>query len=149
MSSALAHRHELLSVEEYLEGERLSEIRHEFVGGLVYAMAGASDEHNRIAGNIFGELREQLRGKRCEAFMDDMKFKIPGSQSFYYPDVLVACDSTDHAKYYRERPTVVFEVMSPETERSDQREKRFAYALVHSLKVYIIVSQEKHEMTVL
>ena len=65
MTSAVAQSQQFLSVEDYLEGERFSEIRHEYVGGCVYAMAGASDDHNRIAGNIFGELRERLRGRRC------------------------------------------------------------------------------------
>ena len=86
-------------------------------------MAGASDDHNRIAGNIFGELRERLRGKRCEPFMVDMKAKVPPTiaGAYYYPDVLVACDPTDNAKYFRERPAVIFEVISPETERIDRR----------------------------
>src|SRR5438552_478647 len=149
MTSAVAQSQQFLSVEEYLEGERFSEIRHEYVGGYVYAMAGASDDHNRISGNIFSTLLERLRGKRCEPFMVDMKLKIPGGQAFYYPDVLVACDPADNAKYFRERPLVVFEVLSPDTERADQREKWYAYALIPSLKVYVIVSQEKRQVTVL
>jgi len=149
MTSAVAHSRQLISVEDYLEGERLSDVRHEYVGGYVYAMAGASDDHNRIAGNIHGELRERLRGRRCEAFVADMKLKIPGNQAFYYPDVLVACDPADNARYFRERPAVVFEVLSPDTERADQREKWYAYALIPSLKVYVIVSQEKRQVTVL
>ncbi len=139
---------ELLSVEEYIEGELLSEVRHEYVGGVVYAMAGASDDHNRIAGNIFGELRERLRGKRCEPFGSDMKFKIPRYDSFYYPDVMVTCDPTDNAKYFRERPTIVFEVLSPETQRTDTREKRYAYDTVASLQVYVVLSQDRAEATV-
>jgi len=148
-TSAVAQVPPVVSVEEYLEGERRSEIRHEYVGGRVYAMAGSSDDHNRIVLNICGELRERLRGKRCEPFMADMKLKMPGSEAFYYPDVLVACDPTDNASYFRERPTVVFEVLSPDTERTDQREKRFAYRLVASLKVYVIVAQDRRELTVL
>jgi len=147
--SAAAQLQPLLSVEDYLQDERFSEVRHEYIGGCVYAMAGASDDHNRVAGNIFGELREQLRGRRCEPFMTDMKVKLPGSQAFYYPDVLVACDPADNAKYFRERPAVIFEVLSPETERTDQREKRFAYALIPSVKVYVLVSQEEPKLTVL
>jgi Uma2 family endonuclease len=147
--SAVAQLQQFISVEDYLEGERHSEVRREYVGGRVYAMAGASDDHNRITGNIFGELRERLRGKRCEPFMADMKLRMPGSEAFYYPDVLVACDPTDNATYFRERPTVIFEVLSPDTERTDQREKRFAYSLVPSLKVYVIVAQDKEQLTIL
>ena len=147
--SAVAQSQSLLSVEDYLEGERFSEIRHEYVGGYAYAMAGASDDHNRIAGNIFSALHSRLSGKRCEPFINDMKLKIPGGQAFYYPDVLVACDPADNAKYFREQPTVVFEVLSPETAQTDQREKWYAYALIPSLKVYVLVSQEKPELTVL
>src|SRR3989441_11786722 len=149
MASAVAQAQQLISVEEYLEDERFSEIRHEYVGGRVYAIAGASDDHNRIAGNIYSALHQRLRGKRCEPFMADMKLKIPGGRAFYYPDVLVACDPADNAKYFRERPAVVFEVLSPDTERTDQREKWYAYALIPSLKVYVIVSQEKRQVTVL
>jgi len=149
MAHALAQSRHLLTVEEYLEGERLSEIRHEYVGGQVYAMAGASDDHNRIAGNILTALNEALRGKRCEPFMADMKLKLPESDAFYYPDVLVACDPADNAKYFRERPTVVFEILSPDTERTDQREKRYAYGSIPTLKVYVIVAQDRRELTIL
>jgi Uma2 family endonuclease len=149
MAPALAPSHHFLSVEEYLEGERLSEIRHEYVGGQVYAMAGGSDDHNRIAGNILTALHGALRGKRCEPFMTDMKLKLPESDAFYYPDVLVVCDPADNAKYFRERPTVVFEVLSPDTERTDQREKRYAYGSIPTLKVYVIVAQDRRELTIL
>ena len=147
--SALAQIQPFISVEEYLEGEKLSDIRHEYVDGYVYAMAGASEDHNRIAGNIFAELRERLRGKPCEPFIVDMKLRVRESNSLYYPDVFVACDRHDNEKYFRERPTIIFEVLSPQTARIDQREKRSAYALLPSLKAYVIVSQEKQEVTVI
>src|ERR1043166_4828914 len=78
-----------------------------------------------------------------------MKLKMPGSEAFYYPDALVACDPSAAATYFRERPTVVFEVLSPDTERIDLREKRFAYSLIPSLKVYVIVAQDEIEVTIL
>ena len=140
---------ELISEQEYIEGELRSEIRHEYIAGHVHAMAGASDDHNRIAGNIFSFLHNALRGKRCEAFINDMKLKIAADEIFYYPDVLVACDPKDSARYYRERPTVVFEVLSPDTERIDTREKQLAYAAIPSLKVYVLVAQDRLEVTVL
>ena len=120
--TAVAKASHWISPEEYLEGERFSDIRHEYVDGTVYAMAGASADHNRISGNIFTELSNRLRGGRCEAFMNDMKLKtLADSRLFYYPDVFVACDPADNAEYFRERPTVIFEVLSKETERTDRR----------------------------
>jgi Uma2 family endonuclease len=141
---------EFITPDEYLEGERASEIRHEYVNGHIYAMAGASDDHNRIAGNIFRELGNALRGKRCEPFINDMKVKIPPAYAdvYYYPDVLVACDPTDNAKYYRERPTIIFEVISQDTERVDRREKNIAYRAIPSLTTYVIVEQDRMALTV-
>ena len=78
-----------------------------------------------------------------------MKLKLARFESVYYPDVLVLCDPTDKAKYFRERPTVVFEVLSPETERIDQNEKRKAYAAIDSLKAYVLVAQDRLEATLL
>jgi Uma2 family endonuclease len=143
--------HAYVSVEEYLEGELDSQLRHEYVEGHVYAMAGASDDHNRIAGNIFSFLHSALRGKPCEPFMSDMKAKIPSqfASDFYYPDVIVACDPTDKEKYYREHPVVIVEVLSPQTRRTDEREKAIAYRLVSSVQVYMLVEQDRLRITVL
>lgn len=140
-----------ISPDEYLEGERSAEVRHEYVDGHVYAMAGASDDHNRIAGNIFAELRERLRGHRCEPFINDMKVKIPPAFAdvYYYPDVLVACDPTDNARYFRERPTVLIEVLSTETERTDRREKAIAYRQIPTVEAYVLVEQERMAATIL
>jgi len=141
---------EWITPAEYLEGERKSEVRHEYVDGYVYAMAGASDDHNRITRNILSYLHNALRGKRCEPFAIDMKVKIPPSfmNVYYYPDVLVACDPNDNAQYFRERPTIIFEVISPETERTDRREKALAYHHIDTLKVYALVEQERMAITV-
>ncbi len=140
-----------ISPDDYLEGERLAEVRHEYVDGRVYVMAGASDDHNRIAGNIFAELRERLRGHRCEPFINDMKVKIPPAFAdvYYYPDVLVACDPTDNARFFRERPTVIIEVLSTETERTDRREKAIAYRQIPTVEAYVLVEQERMAATIL
>jgi Uma2 family endonuclease len=133
-----------ITPEEYLAGERVSDIRHEYVNGRVYAMAGASDDHNRITGNLFSALHTALRGKRCEPFTTDMKVKVPPNvtEGYYYPDVLVAYDPTDNAKYYRERPKVVIEVLSPDTRRTDEREKPYAYQQISALEAYAVVEQD-------
>ena len=142
--SAITKAAERITPEEYLEGERQSEIRHEYVEGRVYAMAGASDDHNRIAINLGPELRERLRGHRCEPFVSDMKVKMLPliADIFYYPDVVVACDSTDSAKYFRE-------VLSPETERTDIREKAIAYRQIPTVKAYALVEQNRMAITIL
>src|SRR6185436_17648180 len=140
-----------ISPEEYLQGERLAEVRHEYVNGQVYAMAGASDDHNRIAGNIFAALHAALNNTRCEPFINDMKVRIPPTFAdvFYYPDVIVACTPKDNAKYFRERPTVIFEVISPDTERIDRREKVLSYRQIPTLRAYVIVEQDRMAVTVL
>jgi Uma2 family endonuclease len=149
--TAIPKAADLISPDEYLEGERFAEVRHEYVDGRVYAMAGASDDHNRIAGNIFAELREKLRGHRCEPFINDMKVKIPPAFAdvYYYPDVFVACDPADSARYFRERPTVIIEVLSPETERTDRREKAIAYRQIPTVEAYVLVEQERMAATIL
>lgn len=141
----------LISPQEYLEGEKMAEVRHEFVDGRVYAMAGASDDHNRITRNLLTELTNALRGRRCEPFATDMKVKIPPTfaDAFYYPDVMVSCDPADSAKFFRERPSLLFEVLSPDTERTDRREKAIAYRQIPGIEAYVLVEQERMAVTIL
>ena len=149
--TAIPKTSDWISPQEYLEGERWSEVRHEYLDGGVFAMAGASDDHNRIARNILSELTQALRGKPCEPFGSDMRVKIPPAfaDAYYYPDVMVACDPADHAKFYRERPAVIFEVLSPETERTDRREKALAYRHILTVEFYVLVEQDRLAVTVM
>lgn len=130
-----------LSVEEYLEGERDAGVRHEYVAGQAYAMAGASARHNRIALNIAGRLNDLLADGECEAFMADMKVRV-APDLFYYPDVFVACDPPGADPYFRTEPRLVVEVLSPSTERADRREKLAAYRDCPSVQEYALVSQD-------
>jgi Uma2 family endonuclease len=130
-----------LSVEEYLEGERDAEVRHEYVAGQAYAMAGASVRRNRIAGNIFTRLSVHLDGADCEPFISDMKVRV-APDLFYYPDVFVACDPPGGDPYFRTEPRLVVEVLSPSTERADRREKLAAYRDCPSVREYTLVSQD-------
>jgi Uma2 family endonuclease len=134
-----------ISPEEYLEAERLSPIRHEYVDGYVYAMAGTSVDHGRIAKNLLVALDEKLRGTPCEAFINDLRLKLP--DAYYYPDLMVARDPTDNARYHRERPSLVIEVLSPETERIDRGEKAMAYYQIATLHMYVLVEQERPVVT--
>jgi Uma2 family endonuclease len=136
-----------LSVDEYLDAEKDSPVRHEFIAGKIFAMAGASDRHNRIAGNFYKRLDDHLGDGPCEPFISDMKVWVSESV-FYYPDVVVACDGPGADAYYRKQPRLIIEVSSPGTERIDRSEKLLAYEQVRSLKEYVIVSQVRVQVEV-
>src|SRR5215213_8451251 len=131
-----------LSVADYLAGERDAEVRHEYVSGQAYAMAGASARHNRIALNIAGRLNDYLAGDECEAFMADMKIRV-APDLFYYPDVVVTCDEPAADPYFRTEPRLVVEVLSPTTERTDRHEKLAAYMNCPSVRECALVSQDR------
>ena len=138
-----------MAVEDFLEGERHSEVRHEYIGGEVHAMAGASEEHNLISGNLFATLQAHLKGKPCRGFIHDMKLRlqVAGDDLFYNPDVMVVCDPRDTDRYFKRHPQVLVEVLSPETERTDRREKFLGYQRIDSLEEYLLVAQDKVEVT--
>jgi Uma2 family endonuclease len=138
-----------VSLEDYLEGELDSQVRHEYVGGEVYAMVGASDRHGLIAGNLFTVLNSRLP-ERCQAFISDMKVRIRLDEKdvLYYPDILVSCDARDRETYYRERPCLIVEVLSPHTARLDRFEKFLFYQHLDSLEEYVLVSQDYRQVEV-
>jgi Uma2 family endonuclease len=136
-----------LSVDEYLEAEKDSPIRHEYIDGQIFAMAGASDRHNRIAINFTGAFDRHLGDGPCEVFVADMKVWVSESV-FYYPDVVVACDGPGADAYYRRQPRLIVEVSSPATERIDRNEKFQAYKQIKSLKEYVIVAQDHVQVEV-
>jgi Uma2 family endonuclease len=135
----------LLSVDEYLALERESSVRHEYVGGEIYAHAGASERHNIIALNVAASLRVAARGTPCHVFMSDMNLRV-AEDVLYYPDVMVVCDETDADPYVKHRPCVVVEVLSPSTEKIDLREKLLAYRRLDSLRAYIMVHQDRRRV---
>ena len=131
-----------VSVEDYLADELRSEVRHEYFDGIVTAMAGASDIHEIIAGNLFLALGNHLRGKPCRPFQSGMKLRLRVQKRdlFYYPDIMVACQPEDNARYFREQPALLGEVLS-EDENKDLVEKYFAYQRIAALEEYIVLSQ--------
>jgi Uma2 family endonuclease len=139
-----------ISVEDYMAGELKSEMRHEYIGGLVYAMAGTSKMHNTICKNLLIALDFHLRGKPCQVFMENVKvrLRIANEDIFYYPDMVVTCDLRDTDEYYVNYPKVLIEVLSPDTERIDRREKFSSYTQIESLVEYILVAQDQMEVTV-
>lgn len=129
-----------ISEEDYLADELTSEIKHEYIDGYVYAMAGASRNHERIAGNIYREFGNHLKNKPCEPFSSDLKIKA-GSR-FFYPDVMVVCDEQSRHDYYTDSPVIVVEVLSKASRRVDETTKRIAYRSIPSLKEYVLIEQD-------
>jgi len=135
-----------LSPKEYLDGEQQASIRHEYVSGDAYAMAGAGEQHNRIAGNVFFQLRSAARGGDCGVFMSDMKLRIDQGVCFYYPDVMLTCDNEDNQSHFKDKPCLIAEVSSPSTESIDHREKLLAYKNIESLKYYLIIASNRQHI---
>lgn len=132
---------------DYLEGEKRSEVRHEYVDGIVYAMTGASRRHNGIVGAVYRALHGAARANGCRAYVEAVKLRVEASRSYYYPDVILSCrDESDD--YFVSQPCALFEVESRETALVDRREKRRAYTSLETLREYIIVSQDEIAATV-
>jgi len=141
-----AHRVSV-SAETYLALERAAEHRSEFIDGEIVAMAGASREHNIIAGNVFGELRNQLKGRPCEAYISDMRLGVDLSHYYTYPDVTVVCgepEFLDDSHFdVLLNPTVLVEVLSPSTEDYDRGRKFARYRGLGTLTDYVLVAQDR------
>src|SRR5438105_11162319 len=136
-----------ISAEQYLQLERVSEMRHEFLDGLMYAMAGESRDHSRICFNLATIIGSQVRDRPCEGFSPNMKVRAGIGGLYAYPDLMIVCGE---AKFHDEQgdvllnPTVIFEVLSPSTEKYDRGEKFRRYRTqVESLKDYVLVSQDQ------
>jgi Uma2 family endonuclease len=135
-----------ISPEEYLRLERQAEHRSEYVNGEIFAMTGASLKHNLVSGNIFGELRQQLKGRECQAYMSEMRVKVTGTGLYTYPDVVVVCGERKFEDKYFDtllNPTVLVEVLSPSTERYDRIAKSSYYRTLDSLAEHLLVAQDE------
>jgi Uma2 family endonuclease len=130
-----------VTFEEFLEIEARSDVRHEFVAGNLYAMAGATERHNIIAMNVAAVLWNATDGVTCRVCGSDMLVKISDSAA-YYPDVIVTCDPADTEPLYKTRPCLIVEVLSQSTSLTDVREKLLEYQRIASLQSYLIVYQD-------
>ncbi len=133
-----------MTFEEYLEFEKHADIKHEFVDGFVFAMAGANNVHNVISGNIFLKVGNAARAAKCRAYINDMKLRTPEPDNEgYYPDVFVTCDTDDFETNVKTTACFIVEVLSKSTEDVDRGEKWQNYRKMNSLKAYILVSQKQ------
>ncbi|MEY3881691.1 MAG: hypothetical protein RIQ94_2487, partial [Pseudomonadota bacterium] len=131
---------DLISVEDYLTGELNSDIKHELIDGTVYAMAGASANHERISGNISRKFGNHLENQPCEPFGSDMKLRI--NSNFFYPDVMVDCRFDNSEPYFTQTPTIIVEVLSKSTRKKDTTLKLLSYINIPSLKEYVLIEQD-------
>ncbi len=135
-----------LTPEEYLALERKAEFKNEYIDGEIVAMTGASREHNLVVVNITREISQQLKGRSCEAYSNDMRVRIPSSRLYTYPDMVVVCDEPQFEDQEFDtllNPTVIIEVLSESTELYDRGKKFSFYRTIESLAEYLLVAQDE------
>ena len=137
-----------MTVDEYMEFEEKSPIRHEYVNGAIYAMTGVSVAHARIARELVMSVGGHLRGGPCELFSTDLKLLIRSDtdEVIYYPDIMVACQRDDWGPNYVRNPKLVAEILSPSTQHIDRREKAMTYRRIASLEEYVLLAQDDHKV---
>ena len=135
--------------EEYLAIDRQSEHKNQYFAGEIFAMVGASRRHNLIVANLVGELRTQLKDRRCEVYPSDMRVKVSPTGLYTYPDVTVICGEAEFDDGHYDtllNPTVLIEVLSKTTEDYDRGRKFEHYRQLESLSEYLLVAQEKYHV---
>lgn len=129
-----------VSEQEYLEGEKVSEVKHEYIDGQVYAMSGGSANHDRLSVNLLRRIGNHLENNPCQPYSADMKTKI-GSK-YFYPDVTVDCTPMSGDSHFTQTPVIIVEVLSKSTRRMDETIKRFAYMQIPTLQEYLLIEQD-------
>lgn len=148
--SALSNPSKFVTVVEYLHAEELSDVKHEYLNGVVHAMAGGTIRHSTVALNISSALKTRLRGKDCRPHASDAAVNLSrnNDERYYYPDTSVTCGPFNPAARVLDNPVVIFEVLSPSTARIDQTEKKDAYLACESIQHYVIVEPEHAEVII-
>ena len=138
-----------LTPQDYLCWERQQETRHEFLDGHVFAMTGVSRAHNVLCLNIASSLHQQLRGKPCEIYANDMRVKVSETGMYTYPDLVAVCGEPrfeDAAVDTLLNPVLIIEVLSESTERYDRGAKFTHYRSLASLREYLLISQNEYRV---
>jgi Uma2 family endonuclease len=133
-----------MTLEEFLTWEAEQPERWEFFKGEAFMMAGGSDVHNLVTGNLYMALRLGLQNTRCNVFMSDVRLRLAEDDSLFYPDVFVTCSDADRARrQVKEDPVLIAEVLSPSTEAYDRGDKFAAYRRFPGLKTVLLLSQDR------
>ena len=140
----------MISREDYLQGELASEVRHEYVAGNVYDMSGGTLNHQRIAGNFMRLAGNQLAGKPSFPTGSDFKLRVPlggGEEAFYYPDRMIIFVPVPGDALFTDSPSVILEVLSPNTRRIDEVQKFRDYITIPTLGTYILAETDSSVLT--
>jgi Uma2 family endonuclease len=132
---------DFISIADYLQNELIRDTKHEYLEGQIYAMAGASKNHQRIIMNVGSIFRGHLRNTPCDTFSSDIKIRV-GDLAFFYPDIIVACEDNTDNDYYTDSPLIIVEVLSKSTRRKDETTKRRLYQTLPSLQEYVLIEQD-------
>ena len=140
-----------VTVEEYLTEEENSDVQHEFLNGLMRAMASPSPRHMELVGNFREFIGPALRRRGCRSFIEKMKVhvRVATGSFFYYPDIVVACGQTAVTDNYLEDATLIVEVLSDSTAHTDRAEKFFMYQQLPGFAEYVLVDQHETHIMVL
>ncbi len=136
----------LLTPEQYLAIERKAEFRSEFYRGEMFAMAGASLEHNRVKDNLIGELYGRLKGSGCHSYSSDMRVKVSATGLYTYPDIAIVCGKAEVEDDVFDtllNPRVIIEVLSDSTANYDRGKKYRHYQQIASFQEYVLVAQDE------
>lgn len=140
-----AYNKQFVSVEEYLEKEKVSIEKHEYYKGEIFAMAGAGNRHNVIFKNVYLAVGIALKGKKCQPYGSDLRIHIPENTLYTYPDISIICNdfiSSPDDEDSAVQPTVIIEILSPATRNYDRGEKFMLYRDIKTLKDYILIDSE-------
>lgn len=144
---SLQVQYQAMSVDDYLAFEMSADIKHEFINGQIYAMAGVSANHERISGNLYRKFGNHLENSPCEPFGSDMKLKI--NSNFFYPDVMVDCQFDNAEPYFTTTPVIIVEVLSRSSRKTDETLKLMSYINIPSLQEYVMIEQDFVDVKVL
>ncbi|MDV6373467.1 Uma2 family endonuclease [Deinococcus arenicola] len=140
-----------MSVEEYLRTEELSSYKREYVGGFVYPLhgqAGVGMPHSLISGNILASLHGAAQKAGCRIHQSDMRLSLEASSTYFYPDVMLVCDTTRTQRLAETAPCLLVEILSPSTAANDRVGKYAMYTAISSLQTYLIVEQDERRVYV-
>ena len=136
-----------ITPEEYLQLEQESDVKHEYIDGYAYAMAGANDAHVTVSLNLATIVRSHVRGSGCRVFISDMKARIEKLNRYYYPDVMVTCDERDKENTQEKKfPCLIVEVLSDSTEAFDRGDKFADYQLLETLQEYVLINVKRQRV---